>query len=124
MERDDVFKCEVCGNIVQLLHSGGGTLICCGKPMVKLEENTEDEGYEKHVPVVEKTDNGYKVKVGDVPHPMDDDHYIQWIEIIADGVSYRQYLNPGEKPEAEFCIDAVKVTAREFCNVHGQWKSK
>lgn len=119
----EIYKCNVCGNIVEVLHAGAGQLVCCGQPMVLLKEKTEDEGQEKHVPVIEKTDKGIKVKVGSVPHPMEENHLIEWIEIIADGDVYRKFLKPGEVPEAEFCIQAGYVTAREHCNVHGLWKS-
>lgn len=123
MERRDVFKCNVCGNIVELLHVGGGELVCCGQPMQQLKANTTDAAAEKHVPVIEKTDTGYTVKVGSVSHPMADEHYIQWIELIADGVSYIRFLSPGDAPEASFCIAAGKVTAREYCNLHGLWST-
>ncbi len=122
-ERLEVYKCEVCGNIVEVLFGGKGELACCGKPMMLLKENTVDAAKEKHVPVVEKTAQGFKVKVGEVAHPMEEKHYIQWVEIIADGKAYRQFLNPGEAPEAIFTITADQVTAREFCNLHGLWKA-
>jgi superoxide reductase len=118
-----VFKCEVCGNIVELVHSGGGTLVCCGQPMKLLAENTSEGAKEKHVPVIEKTAEGYTVKVGSVAHPMEADHYIEWIELLADGVAYRAFLKPGDKPEAVFCVKAAKVSAREYCNKHGLWKA-
>lgn len=121
-EKLEIYKCELCGNIVEVLHGGGGELVCCGEPMKLYKENTVDAAKEKHVPVVEKTADGFKVKVGSVPHPMEEKHYIEWVEIIADGEAYRQFLNPGEAPEAAFCIKAEKVTAREFCNMHGLWK--
>jgi superoxide reductase len=121
---NEVYKCEICGNIVEVLHAGAGELVCCGQPMKLQQEKEKDEGNEKHVPVIEKTGNGYKVKVGSVPHPMEDAHYIEWIELIADGKVYRQYLKPGQAPEAEFCVEASEVSAREYCNVHGHWKSK
>jgi superoxide reductase len=121
-ERLEVYKCELCGNIVEVLHAGGGELVCCGQPMVLLKENTVDAAQEKHVPVVEKIDGGFKVTVGSVAHPMEEKHYIEWIEVIADGKSYVQFLNPGDAPEAVFMIDAASVTAREFCNLHGLWK--
>jgi superoxide reductase len=123
-EKKQVYKCEICGNIVEVLHEGVGELVCCGQPMVVQTEKTEDQGNEKHVPVIEKTENGYKVKVGSVPHPMEEQHYIEWIEIIADGKSYKKFLSPGDEPEAEFCIEAENVLAREYCNIHGLWKSK
>ncbi len=122
-ERLDVYKCDACGNIIEVLHGGAGELVCCGQPMNLLAENTVDAAREKHVPVVEKTPDGVKVKVGSVAHPMEAKHYIEWIEIIADGKSYRQFLNPGEAPEATFKVDAEDVTAREYCNLHGHWKA-
>ena len=121
-ERLQVYKCEVCGNIVEVLHEGVGELVCCGQPMTLLVANTVDAAKEKHVPVLEKTGDGYKVTVGSVAHPMEDKHYIQWIELIADGKAYRQFLNPGEAPEAFFKVDAGQVSAREYCNLHGLWK--
>lgn len=123
-ERLEVYKCEACGNIVEVLHGGAGELVCCGQPMVLLVENTVDAAKEKHVPVVEKVAGGFKVKVGDVPHPMEEKHYIEWVEIIADGKAYRQFLNPGQAPEATFNIEADQVTAREYCNLHGHWKGQ
>jgi len=122
-ERLEVYKCNICGNIVEVLHGGAGELVCCGQPMNLLAENTVDAAKEKHVPVVEKTPDGVKVSVGSVAHPMEAKHYIEWIEIIADGKSYRQFLNPGETPEATFKVDAEDVTAREYCNLHGHWKA-
>ena len=119
----EIYKCSVCGNIVEVLFAGGGELVCCGKPMDLQEEKTADEGKEKHVPVIEKTGSGFKVKVGSVPHPMEESHLIQWIELIADGVVYRKHLAPGQAPEAEFCVKAEAVTAREYCNLHGLWKA-
>ena len=122
-ERLEVYKCEACGNIVEVLHGGGGELVCCGEPMVQLVENTVDAAKEKHVPVIEKVDGGVKVKVGEVPHPMEEKHFIEWIEII-DGVkTCRHYLNPGETPESVFQSQNPGVTAREYCNIHGLWRS-
>jgi len=118
-----VYRCNVCGNIVEVLRAGKGELVCCGQPMELLQEKTADVGLEKHVPVIEATDSGIKVKVGDVPHPMEGKHYIEWVEIIADGRSCRIFLKPGDKPEAEFDIKPQKVTAREYCSIHGLWKS-
>ena len=122
-ERLQVYKCDLCGNIVEVLHGGGGELVCCGQPMKLFTENTVDAAKEKHVPVIEKVDGGYKVKVGDVAHPMEEKHYIEFVELIADGKVYRQFLNPGEAPEAVFCIEAAQVSAREYCNLHGLWKA-
>jgi len=122
-EQKQVYKCEICGNIIEVLHPGADALVCCGEPMKLIKENTVDAAKEKHVPVIEKTKNGFKVKIGSIPHPMLPEHYIEWIELIAEGVSYRQFLSPGQKPEAEFCIKAEKVEAREYCNLHGLWRS-
>lgn len=121
-EKLQIYKCEVCGNIVEVLHGGKGELVCCNQPMKLFKENTIDAAKEKHVPVVEKTSDGFLVKVGSVAHPMEEKHYIEWVEIIADEKAYREFLNPGQKPEATFKIDADRVTAREYCNVHGLWK--
>jgi superoxide reductase len=118
----EIYKCEACGNIVEVIHGGDGELVCCGEAMQKMNENTVDAAKEKHVPVVEKVEGGVKVKVGDVAHPMEEKHYIEWIEVIADGKADRQFLNPGEAPEAVFKTDAQNVTAREYCNLHGLWK--
>ncbi len=122
-KENQIYKCNICGNIVEVLHAGVGELVCCGQPMELLSEKTEDEGQEKHVPVIEKTDSGIKVKVGSVPHPMEEAHYIEWIEVIADGKIYRKFLKPGDAPEAKFCLDTVDIQAREYCNVHGLWSS-
>ena len=122
-ERLEVYKCDSCGNIIEVLHGGAGELVCCGQAMSRLAENTVDAAKEKHVPVVEKTSEGVKVSVGSVAHPMEAKHYIEWIEIIAGGKSYRQFLNPGETPEATFKVDTEDVTAREYCNLHGNWKA-
>jgi superoxide reductase len=122
-ELNQIFKCAKCGNIVEVLHTGAGTLVCCGQPMDIQKENTVDAAAEKHVPVVEKKEKGFKVKVGSTPHPMEEAHYIEWIEILADGKVYRKYLKPGDVPEADFCVEAESIVAREYCNLHGLWKS-
>jgi superoxide reductase len=122
-ERMEVYKCEVCGNIVEVLVGGKGQLVCCNQPMKQMKENTVDAAKEKHVPVIEKVANGFKVKVGSVAHPMEEKHYIQFIELIVDGKLYRQFLAPGQAPEALFEITGDKVTAREYCNLHGLWKA-
>ena len=109
-----VYRCNVCGNIVEVLHAGKGELVCCGQPMELLQEKTADVGLEKHVPVVETNDRGIKVKVGDVPHPMEEKHYIEWVEIFTDGGGYRKFLKPGDKPEAEFETSPQKTAAREY----------
>jgi len=118
-----IYKCEVCGNIVEILHTGKESLVCCGEPMTLLEEKNKDEGLEKHVPVIEKTDKGILVKIGSVPHPMEEKHYIEWIEIIADSKYCRKFLRPGDKPEAEFEVKAENIIVREHCNIHGLWTS-
>jgi superoxide reductase len=123
-DRKQVYKCEICGNIVEVLHGGGSDLVCCGENMVYLEENTVDAAKEKHVPVVEKIAGGFKVTVGSVPHPMEEKHYIEWIEVLTeDDRVYRKFLSPGMVAEAIFIVDADSVTAREYCNLHGLWKS-
>ncbi len=121
-KRLEVYKCAKCGNIVEVLTGGVGELVCCGEPMALLDEKTADATTEKHVPVIEKVEGGIKVKVGSVPHPMEEKHYIEWIELLADGKAYRQFLKPGDAPEAVFNVTAESVSAREYCNVHGLWK--
>jgi len=126
--RMEIYKCDICGNIVELLHAGAGELVCCGKPMRLCVANTVDASLEKHVPVVEKTAAGVKVSVGSVPHPMEDKHYIEWIEVYSDGKILRQFLKPGEPPSALFATGeslaaAGSLTAFEYCNLHGLWKS-
>ncbi len=120
----EVYKCSICGNIVQVMHAGPGALVCCGQDMALLSENTVDAATEKHVPVIVMGDGTVTVKVGSVAHPMEDAHYIEWIELVADGEVYTKYLQPGAAPEATFCISATSVTAREYCNLHGHWSAK
>jgi superoxide reductase len=122
-EKLEIYKCSVCGNIVEVLHGGGGELVCCGQPMALVKENTVDAAKEKHVPVIEKVAGGIKVKVGSVAHPMEEKHFIEWIELIADGKAYRQFLKPGQAPEATFNVTAATLTVREYCNLHGLWKA-
>ncbi len=121
-KRLQVYKCEVCGNMVEVIHDGPGQLVCCNQPMTLQEENTVDAAQEKHVPVIEKTAEGIVVKVGSVEHPMQDSHFIEWIQLLADGKAYRQFLNPGEKPVATFKVEGKDLSAREYCNLHGLWK--
>lgn len=121
---NQIYKCDVCGNIVEVVHAGGGILVCCGKPMRLLEGNTVDASLEKHVPIIEKVDGGVIVKVGGTEHPMEEKHYIEWIEIHAKEKVYRKHLKPGEKPEAFFKIDEEIDFAREYCNLHGLWRNK
>lgn len=122
--KSQVYQCSVCGNVVEVVRAGGGKLVCCGVPMELLTENTTDAAQEKHVPVIEKVEGGVRVKVGSVPHPMEEQHHIEWIEINADGKQCRQYLSPGGAPEAFFPTDAGAVVAREICNLHGLWKGE
>ena len=121
-QRNEVYKCGVCGNMVEVVHAAQGELVCCGQPMTLQSENSTDAATEKHVPVVEKIDGGYKVTVGSVPHPMEDQHFIEWIELMAGDNVMRAYLSPGKAPEAVFTTTADAVTAREYCNLHGLWK--
>lgn len=119
-----ICKCDVCENIAEIVHEGVGPLYCCGEQMKEIEEKTDDVVNEKHVPYITKTDEGILVKIGlNQEHPMTEEHYIEWIQLRADGISYRKYLKPGDKPKALFQITADKVSAREYCNVHGLWKS-
>ena len=125
-----VHKCGVCGNIVEVLDTGAGELFCCGEQMTLLKEQTADSASEKHVPYIEKIDGGYKVSVGqNAAHPMEEKHYIQWIELICGDMVTRAFLKPGDKPEASFCMgdcyeECGPPTARELCNVHGLWKGE
>ncbi len=120
--RNEMYKCDICGIITEIQHGGNGQLKCCNQPMVLLEENTTDAATEKHVPVIDIIDGGYKVTVGEVAHPMMEEHYIEWIELIAGDQVMRQYLKPGDEPVAVFKTDAANVVAREYCNLHGLWK--
>ena len=122
-KRLQAFECEVCGHVIIVFNDGSGTLTCCDQPMTPLTENTSDAAKEKHVPVIERTADGYKVKVGAVPHPMDAKHYIQWIELLAQDTLHCRFLKPGDAPEAAFAVkDAGAVSARDYCNLHGYWK--
>ncbi len=123
-QRLQVYKCDVCGNMVEVIHASGGTLVCCGQDMTLMTENTTDAAKEKHVPVVEKTDAGVLVKVGEVAHPMEEKHYIEWVQVIVDDNAYRHFFKPGDKPEALFQVGGDSVSAREFCNLHGLWRTK
>lgn len=120
----EVYKCQLCGNIVEVIHGGGSTLVCCGQDMTLLTENTVDAAKEKHVPVIEVGDGTVKVTIGSVAHPMEEKHYIEWIELVADGKAYRQFLNPGDAPAATFNVTAKSITARELCNLHGLWSAQ
>lgn len=131
----ELYRCEICGNVVEITHEGAPALVCCEQPMTKLEAKTEDQGQEKHVPVVEKTDTcpcgcgsedcGIRVKVGSVEHPMEEKHYIKFIEVLTRNRILRAELKAGMKPAAEFCVkreDIIEV--REFCTVHMLWKGR
>ena len=118
-----VYKCALCGNVFEVLHVGEGEPSCCGEPMKLYKANTTDAAREKHVPEIEKVAAGLKVKVGSVAHPMEQKHYIEWNEVLAEGKVYRQFLKPGDAPEATFSIDAANVNARAWCNLHGLWKA-
>lgn len=120
----EIYKCALCGNIVEVVHGGAGDLVCCGQEMTLLTENTVDAAKEKHVPVIEVGSGYVKVTVGSVAHPMEEKHYIEWIELIADGKAYRQFLNPGEAAVATFNVTAKSLTARELCNLHGLWSAQ
>jgi len=122
-EKMEVYKCSICGNIVEVLTGGAGALVCCGQPMARMTENTTDAAVEKHVPVLEKKDGFWQVNVGSVDHPMTAEHYIEWIELVDGDTVYRQNLKPGDKPAASFACAAAKVTARAYCNLHGLWKA-
>ncbi len=122
-ERLQIFKCKVCGNIVEVLHAGQGELVCCGQPMKLMQAQTEEQGKEKHVPVIERIDKTVKVKVGSIPHPMEEKHYIEWIAVHTDKGVYRKFLKPEEKPEAEFEVENV-IGTREYCNIHLLWSTK
>ena len=119
----EVYKCEICGNIVEVLHGGKGTLVCCGEDMVLQPENTVDAAYEKHIPVVEVLDDGVLVKVGAQAHPMQDDHYIEWVQIVVGDRYSRIFLKPGMAPEGKFTPPTEGIVARGYCNLHGLWKS-
>ncbi len=117
------YKCALCGNVVEVVFAGGGTLACCGEDMALLVENTVEASKEKHIPVVEKIEKGFKVSVGSIAHPMEDKHYIAYVELTANGVTYRKDLNPGDEPVVTFCVCAPEATAKAYCNLHGLWKA-
>jgi len=122
-ELNQIYKCNICKNIVEVLHIGIGELVCCNQPMELLKEKTQEEGNEKHKPVIEKVENITKAKVGSITHPMEDEHYIEWIEVITKDKVHRKFLKPGDVPEADFEIVEDIVEVRAYCNVHGLWKS-
>ena len=122
-KRHQIYKCEKCGQIVQVLNKGAHP-VCCGEKMHYMEEDTVEASLEKHIPVVEKIEGGYRVFVGTIEHPMTAEHYIEWIQLITDKESYTKFLAPGEKPEAFFKTEATNITARAYCNLHGNWKKE
>jgi superoxide reductase len=125
IEKKQVYKCSVCGNIVESLWDGEPEIVCCGKPMSKLIANTVDAAKEKHVPVIVRNGNKVTVKVGSVPHPMEPKHYILFVEVLAGSKVYRHDFKPGDKvAEATFLIEETDLVAREYCNLHGLWASK
>lgn len=119
----EIYKCLKCGNIIEVLHTGVGSLVCCDEPMKLITENTVDAAKEKHIPVIEKKDNGVLIKVGSVAHPMQPEHYIEWIEVVSENMIHRTYLKPGQTPEAFFTLPNATITAREYCNLHGLWRT-
>ena len=119
-----IYKCGSCGAEVEVIRGGEGTLVCCNQPMDLLTENSTDAAKEKHVPVIEKADGGVKVTVGSVAHPMLEEHLIEWIELIADGKTFRQALRPGDAPEAFFAVEGAEMSVRAMCNLHGLWKDR
>ena len=124
LERGQIFRCNTCGNMFELILVGGGSPICCGSDMELLSDDPKDVGAEKHIPIIEKTDSSVKVKVGKVPHPMEEKHYIAWIEIITDKETQRAFLKPGDAPEAEFMVEDINnLKAKEYCIIHGLWRS-
>lgn len=122
-EKNQIYKCNICGNMVEIVHSGAGELVCHSQALALQQENTVEADQEKHIPVIGKNDDGFLVSVGSIDHPMVDEHYIEWIEIILDGFVYRQDLKPGDKPEAQFYFKGQNISARAYCNLHGLWKS-
>src|SRR3989339_743523 len=122
-EQKQIYRCNVCGNIIEVIHPGVGQLVCCGQPMELLPANTTDASQEKHVPVIEKTADGYKIKIGSQPHPMEEKHFIEWIEIVVDGSAIKKFLRPGDAPEAMFTVTGETASARAYCNLHGLWQS-
>jgi superoxide reductase len=125
-EQKQIWKCEVCGNIIEILHKGADSLVCCNQSMILQKENTiEQEGKEKHIPIIKKDAKGVVIKVGSVPHPMEEKHYIEWIEISTEKGESKKFLKPGEKPEAKFPVkaDISEIHSRAYCNIHGLWTS-
>ena len=123
-ELNQVYKCEICGNIVEIIHAGMGQLVCCGQPMRLLKEETKEQLKEKHLPVIKFNEKGIEIEIGKVLHPMEENHFIEWIEISTEKGTSKKFLNPGEKPRAQFFVKSNKIKARAYCNVHGLWAKK
>lgn len=121
---NQVYRCNICGNIVEAVHGGVGQLVCCGQATELLEEKIADIGQEKHLPVVEKNSGGIKIKIGSLPHPMEEKHYIEWAEVIIDNNLSRKLLKPGNKPEVEFLGITGQIKVKIYCNIHGLWKTE
>jgi superoxide reductase len=122
-EKQEIYKCAICGNIVEVLDNGVGTLVCCNQNMNKMEEKISEEGNEKHKPILEKNEEGVEVKVSSIPHPMEDKHFIEWIEITTKNGTSKKFLKPGEKPEKKFPVGTEIIKVRSYCNIHGLWKN-
>jgi len=120
-QKREIYKCKICGNIVEVLHNGVGTLVCCGQPMNLMKEKTEEEGNEKHIPIISENEEGVNVKVSSVEHPMTEEHYIEWIEISTEKGESKKFLTPDDKPEANFPVKDKNLKTREYCNIHGLW---
>lgn len=119
---NQIYRCNICGNMVEMVHSGAGQLVCCGQPMELLEGKTKDEGLEKHSPVLERAGNVLKIKIGSIAHPMENSHFIEWIEVISGNKTFKKFLQPKDSPEAQFENIGQKVFVRSYCNIHGLWK--
>lgn len=120
----DIYKCDICGNIIEVVHAGAPALVCCDQKMTFMDAKTADSTVEKHVPVIEKNNEGMSVKVGSVPHPMEEKHFIEWIEVITPDRKFVKFLKPGDEAVANFCVKSSPVTVREYCNIHGLWKNE
>ena len=120
-QKREIYKCKICGNIVEVLHNGVGTLVCCGQPMNLMKEKTEEEGNEKHIQIISENEEAVNVKVSSVEHPMTEEHYIEWIEISTEKGESKKFLTPDDKPEANFPVKDKNLKTREYCNIHGLW---
>jgi len=120
-EKMGIYKCEICGNIVEVLHAGMGVLVCCGQNMTLLPEKVTEQGNEKHLPVIEQNGNEYHIKVGEIQHPMLDEHHIEWIDAVTEKEVLRKFLKAGEVPEMVFSTKYKLIKVREHCNIHGLW---